>query len=535
MSSDNLVLISHCSADADPAKLLAETLELKGYKTQCKTEYTTETKDFISECLLFIPVVSKNAESNKLGSFRIAWKVAAKKIDNLEAAATFILPVIVDDTSHYKEIVPKPFRTLPWLRVNTEEVSTEFVEMAIQMLGAQAKDIEFPPIAGGQSLPPFAFAQSAPAPAPAPAPTPVPAPVASSEPIAKPTAKPIAKKSKFPRRWAVAAAGLVLVAGGVFWWSQLDKPATPAIAQSPATEPSVEESSVPETSPIVAEVPATVAPEIKPEVSADESDATALSDEQLWIDYETHRQARRYEQAAESLAHLNSRDSGLSPALSLELARTRFAYKLDPDTYLAKTRSIVETSTEIQSLPPSVFGLARQFAHQRQAIRAGEGDLHSLLKSGPLPPEVALTDSYLDQGNGTLAQHFARIAQRKLTPQFDAAEGSERLLQKLEIFVLMAHQDPEAISRLEQMSDRTEAEETMLIRALVYQGDYDRALRLIGSVLSRPGRFDVATVLYSPPLEKLHSHPEFKTTLAPFVSEDKIDAAIAWVAARTQP
>ncbi|MBT5903830.1 MAG: toll/interleukin-1 receptor domain-containing protein [Opitutaceae bacterium] len=154
MSSDNLVLISHCSADADPAKLLAETLELKGYKTQCKTEYTTETKDFISECLLFIPVVSKNAESNKLGSFRIAWKVAAKKIDNLEAAATFILPVIVDDTSHYKEIVPKPFRTLPWLRVNTEEVSTEFVEMAIQMLGAQAKDIEFPPIAGGQSLPP---------------------------------------------------------------------------------------------------------------------------------------------------------------------------------------------------------------------------------------------------------------------------------------------------------------------------------------------------------------------------------------------
>ena len=99
----------------------------------------------------------------------------------------------------------------------------------------------------------------------------------------------------------------------------------------------------------------------------------------------------------------------------------------------------------------------------------------------------------------------------------------------------MAHQDPEAISRLEQMSDRTEAEETMLIRALVYQGDYDRALRLIGSVLSRPGRFDVATVLYSPPLEKLHSHPEFKTTLAPFVSEDKIDAAIAWVAARTQP
>ncbi len=134
-----------------------------------------------------------------------------------------------------------------------------------------------------------------------------------------------------------------------------------------------------------------------------------------------------------------------------------------------------------------------------------------------------------------MAQHFAGAAQRDLTPKFAATSESERLLKDLEIFMLMADQDPKAISQLKHITDRTEAEDTMLIRALVYQGHYDRALRQIEAVLSRPGLFDVATVPYSPPLEKLHSHPEFKTTLAPFAPVGKIDAAITWVAAQTQP
>ncbi len=95
------------------AKRLAEALERRGYATQCKFRYTVDIKDCIDASLLFIPVISKNAESNKLGSFRIVWKVAAKKIEKLEAAATFILPIVVDDTGNYDDIVPKTFRTLP--------------------------------------------------------------------------------------------------------------------------------------------------------------------------------------------------------------------------------------------------------------------------------------------------------------------------------------------------------------------------------------------------------------------------------------
>ena len=496
MPSNNHVFFSHTSADADRVKRLAEALERRGYATQCKSGYTVEIKDFIEESLLFVPVISKNAESNKLGAFRIAWKVAAKKIEKLEAAATFILPVVTDDTGNYNDIVPKAFRTLPWLRENNEAVSDEFIDTAIQMMGAQAKDVEFPPIAGGQSLPPFAFGQSAPAPAPTPEPAaaaaapkapthnlvakPVAKPEAEptikpgedpvAEPIAKPVTKPSAKKLKLPRQWVLGAAGLVVLAGGVIWWSQGEGTADPEIAQTPAVATT-------------------------PETTSDEFDPTVYSDEQLWADYEAHRKARRYEQAAERLEPLTTRNTDLSTTRSLELARTRFAYELDPDAYLAAVRMIIESSPEIQLLPPSVLGMTRNFAGQRQAIRAGESDLHSLLEAGPLPREVALTDSYLDQGNSLMAQHFAGTAQRDLTPKFAEASESERLLQDLEIFMLMANQDPEAISRLEQITDRTEAEDTMLIRALVYQGHYDRALSLIGTVLSRPGLFDVATVL----------------------------------------
>ncbi|MDA8528073.1 hypothetical protein N9K67_04635, partial [Opitutaceae bacterium] len=202
------------------------------------------------------------------------------------------------------------------MRENNEAVSDEFIDTAIQMMGAQAKDVEFPPIAGGQSLPPFAFGQSAPAPAPTPEPAAAAAapkapthnlvakpeaeptikpgedPVA--EPIAKPVTKPSAKKLKLPRQWVLGAAGLVVLAGGVIWWSQGEGTADPEIAQTPAVATT-------------------------PETTSDEFDPTVYSDEQLWADYEAHRKARRYEQAAERLEPLTTRNTDLSTTRSLEL------------------------------------------------------------------------------------------------------------------------------------------------------------------------------------------------------------------------
>ena len=238
------------------------------------------------------------------------------------------------------------------------------------------------------------------------------------------------------------------------------------------------------------------------------------------------------EKAAVPLESLTTRkfEPSADPDLSLRRARAQFSLRLDPDEYVANVRLVVDSTPEMEWMPPTVLGLLRDFPSQRQAIRAGAGRPLNAPSDSGAPPEIALTYSYLDQGNYTLAQHFARVAQKVLAPSMAADEALKR---HVEVFSLMAVQDPQVISLLEKMPDRTDSDELLLVLSLIYQEEHERALRHIKSLLSRPRPFDLATVLYFPPFEKLHGHKNFKTTLSVFATDEQIEDAITWVAART--
>ena len=72
------------------------------------------------------------------------------------------------------------------------------------------------------------------------------------------------------------------------------------------------------------------------------------------------------------LESLTTDNTALSTIYSLELARTRFAHELDPDAYLAAVQKIVESSPEIQVLPPSVLGMTRNFAGNGKRFEPGK-------------------------------------------------------------------------------------------------------------------------------------------------------------------
>lgn len=512
MSSEPLVLISHCPADTESARRLADSLALAGFETQCKTGYTTAIKDQIEACVLFIPVISNEAASNKSSTFRIAWNVTAGKIESLKVAATFVLPVVVDNTSDYKTIVPKAFRTLPWLRESKPKISKEFVELAGRMAACQSKPVGFPPIPSGESLPPFAF--SPPEPAPAPAPTPEPTPTPASTPASEPAT--LESNSKW--RW-IGAVGVIVLITGIFLWLRPDQTeeveTTPIAAQSTVPGPTNNDLPAPVTELVDAPAPETPSP-VTEATEETESIVVETTDEPAATPLETLT-ARKTEPTAD-------------PDQLLNRARSDFSLRLDPDEYVATVRFIVDSVPEMEWLPPTVLGLLRDFPNQRQAIRAGSGKPLTAPANSGAPPEIALTYSYLDQGNYTLAQHFARVAQKALAPSMAANEALER---HVEIFSLMAIQDPQAISLLEEIPDRSDSYELLLVRSLIYQGENDRALSHVESLLSRPRPFDLATVLYFPPFERLHGHKNFKATLSAFATDEQINDAIAWVAART--
>jgi hypothetical protein len=215
-----------------------------------------------------------------------------------------------------------------------------------------------------------------------------------------------------------------------------------------------------------------------------------------------------------------------------------FARDLNPDLYLARLAGILpeDPSTGESWLPPLAYGLLRDFANQRRAIRADLGALRADFSAAPSQQEIGLTESYMDQGNWTLARHYGNQARNALIDSLNPATVGPLVSGQFEAFLLMSRRDPAAVLQLEALltdfPEGKEETELLLLRTLIDQGELDRALDLVNQALTEPSQLDPATVLFLPPFEKLHGHPAFRATLSPHVGEEKLDAALAWLAER---
>jgi len=140
MSEDTrAVFLSYASQDAEIARRLADALRAAGLEVWFDQSelrggdaWDVSIRKRIKDCLLFVPVISKNTESRSEGYFRLEWKLAVDRSHLISDDQAFLMPVVIDETSDALARVPDRFRERQWSRLTGDSAFAAFAERAAQ-------------------------------------------------------------------------------------------------------------------------------------------------------------------------------------------------------------------------------------------------------------------------------------------------------------------------------------------------------------------------------------------------------------------
>ena len=129
------VFLSYASQDAEAAQKICEALRAAGIEVWFDQSelrggeaWDRQIRRQIHDCALFIPVISANAHARVEGYFRLEWKLAVDRSHLMAPDQTFLLPVVIDDTTQADERIPDRFRELQWTRAPGGQASPAFIE-----------------------------------------------------------------------------------------------------------------------------------------------------------------------------------------------------------------------------------------------------------------------------------------------------------------------------------------------------------------------------------------------------------------------
>ena len=135
------VFLSYASQDAEAANRICEALRAAGIEVWFDQSelrggeaWDRQIRRQIHDCALFIPVISANAHARVEGYFRLEWKLAVDRSHLMAPDQTFLLPVVVDDTTQADERIPDRFRELQWARAPGGQPSPTFIERVRRLL-----------------------------------------------------------------------------------------------------------------------------------------------------------------------------------------------------------------------------------------------------------------------------------------------------------------------------------------------------------------------------------------------------------------
>jgi hypothetical protein len=137
------IFISYAHEDAAAVKKLKAGLDAAGLtawydKDQLKPGHTfrMEIENYITrECACFVSVISKSTEKRLEGFFRKEWHWAVERDRGIHHTKSFIVPVVVDDTTSPKNLdAAGRFAELHLLPLAEGEVTPEFIERMRQIV-----------------------------------------------------------------------------------------------------------------------------------------------------------------------------------------------------------------------------------------------------------------------------------------------------------------------------------------------------------------------------------------------------------------
>src|SRR6516225_7760639 len=118
------VFLSYASEDRSAAQALKEALLMFGLDVWYDESgldggdaWDQKIRRQIRECDFFMPLISAQTEARPEGYFRREWRLAVARTLDMADDHTFLLPVVIDDTTQDGARVPERFLSVHWLRV----------------------------------------------------------------------------------------------------------------------------------------------------------------------------------------------------------------------------------------------------------------------------------------------------------------------------------------------------------------------------------------------------------------------------------
>ncbi len=141
-TASHAVFLSYASEDAPAAQRIADALRAAGIEVWFdKSElrggdvWERQIEDRIHDCRLFVPLISANTERRDEGYFRREWSVAVDRTRDMAEKKTFLLPVVIDNTSQRDASVPEKFRRVQWSRLPDGAGAESLVARITELLG----------------------------------------------------------------------------------------------------------------------------------------------------------------------------------------------------------------------------------------------------------------------------------------------------------------------------------------------------------------------------------------------------------------
>jgi TolB-like protein len=172
--SSKAVFLSYAKQDSDAAARICEALRTAGIEVWFDQSelrggdvWDAAIRKQIKTCALLIPIISVNTQARAEGYFRLEWKLAVDRSHLMSPDRTFLLPVVIDQTSESDERVPERFREIQWTYLPAGETSPAFVARLQRLLAPDSRaappvrptpqesapGLKSTPAAGGAPLP----------------------------------------------------------------------------------------------------------------------------------------------------------------------------------------------------------------------------------------------------------------------------------------------------------------------------------------------------------------------------------------------
>ena len=107
------VFLSYASEDTDCARRLCTALRAAGLEVWLDQNelrggdlWDAAIRQQIKTCALFVPIISANTRTRAEGYFRLEWKLAVDRSDQMAGDKPFLVPIVIDATVEVRREFP---------------------------------------------------------------------------------------------------------------------------------------------------------------------------------------------------------------------------------------------------------------------------------------------------------------------------------------------------------------------------------------------------------------------------------------------